>query len=162
MDTTSLLGLGGFLLAVMAAASTGALFRPGAWYAGLAKPSWNPPNWLFGPAWGVLYTTIAVAGWLVWGRTGWGPELWLWWGSLLLNAVWSWLFFGLRRMDLAFYELVVFWASIAAMILAFWPAHQGAAMLLLPYLAWVTFAGVLNRTLWRMNPEANGAAVPAE
>lgn len=156
------LGLGGFLAAVMAAASTGALFKPGAWYAGLAKPSWNPPNWLFGPAWAVLYTTIAVAGWMVWGRTGWGPEIWLWWGSLLLNAVWSWLFFGRRRMDLAFYELVVFWGSILAMILAFAPVHREAALLLLPYLAWVTFAGVLNWTLWKMNPAANGKPLPAE
>ncbi|MGG5818978.1 TspO/MBR family protein [Falsiroseomonas sp. HW251] len=162
MDMTEWLGLGGFLVAVVAAASTGAFFKPGAWYAGLNKPSWNPPNWLFGPAWGVLYTSIAVAGWLVWRRTGFGPEIGVWTVSLLLNAAWSWLFFGLRRMDLAFYELVAFWLSILAMILAFAGVRQDAALLLLPYLAWVTFAGVLNWTLWRMNPTANGNPLPAE
>lgn len=158
----SALELGGFLLACFVAASTGALFKPGAWYAALRKPRWNPPNWLFGPAWGVLYASIAVAGWLVWRETGFGPEIWLWTVSLLLNAVWSWLFFGLKRMDLAFYELVVFWGSILAMILAFAPVQQTAALVLLPYLAWVTFAGVLNWTLWKMNPEANGRALVAE
>jgi tryptophan-rich sensory protein len=156
MEWTSALGLLGFFVAVFAAASTGAIFTPGAWYAGLAKPAWNPPNWLFAPAWAVLYTAIAVAGWLVWRRTGFGPEIWLWFGSLLLNAAWSWLFFGLKRMDLAFYELVVFWLSIAGMILAFAPVSAWAAGLLVPYLAWVTFAGLLNWTLWRMNPAANG------
>jgi tryptophan-rich sensory protein len=162
MDTSSLLGLGGFVLAVFAAASTGAFFKPGAWYEDLRKPRWNPPNWLFAPAWAVLYLSIAVAGWLVWGQRGFGPEILLWFGSLLLNAAWSWLFFGLRRMDLAFAELVVFWLSILAMILAFFPAHAGAALLLVPYLAWVTFAGVLNWTLWRMNPAANGSPLPVE
>lgn len=154
---TSILALLGFLGACFAAATSGAYFRPGAWYAALRKPSWNPPDWLFAPAWMVLYVTIAVAAWLVWRRTGWGAEIWLWWFSLTLNAAWSWLFFGLRRMDLAFWELVVFWLSIAAMIAAFAPVSAAAAWLLVPYLAWVTFAGALNLTVWRMNPEANGA-----
>lgn len=162
MDMNDWLGLGGFLLACFVAASTGAIFKPGAWYAGLAKPSWNPPNWLFGPAWAVLYTSVAVAGWMVWERTGFGPEIWLWFASLALNATWSWLFFGRRRMDLAFYELVVFWLSILGMVLAFAGVHQNAALLLLPYLAWVSFAGVLNFTLWKMNPAANGNPLPAE
>jgi hypothetical protein len=105
----------------------------------------------------VLYTAIAISGWLVWGVTGFGPELWLWAGSLLLNAAWSWLFFGKRRMDLAFWELCVFWLSIAAVIAAFAPVHAGAAWLLVPYLCWVTFAGFLNWTLWKMNPAENGA-----
>jgi tryptophan-rich sensory protein len=157
MDMTSALALGGFFLACFAAASTGAVFKPGPWYARLAKPSWNPPNWLFAPAWGVLFATIAISGWLVWGVTGFGPELWLWAGSLLLNAAWSWLFFGKRRMDLAFWELCVFWLSIAAVIAAFAPVHAGAAWLLVPYLCWVTFAGFLNWTLWKMNPAENGA-----
>jgi tryptophan-rich sensory protein len=157
MDIGSILALAGFLLACFAAASTGALFGPGAWYARLRKPSFNPPNWLFPIAWTVLYAMIAVAGWLAWTQVGLGPEVWLWWGSLVLNAAWSWLFFGLRRMDLAFYELVLFWVSILGMILAFAPISAVAAWLLVPYLAWVSFAGVLNWTLWRMNPAENGA-----
>jgi tryptophan-rich sensory protein len=161
MNTATLLALGGFLLACFAAASTGAIFRPGAWYAALEKPAWNPPNWLFGPAWAVLYTSIAVAAWLVWREVGFGPQIWLWFGSLLLNAAWSWLFFGLRRMDLAFFELVVFWLSILAMVLAFFPVSAAAGWLLVPYLAWVSFAGFLNWTLWRMNPALNGSPLPA-
>ena len=157
MDITSALALGGFLLATFAAASTGALFRPGAWYRRLRKPWYNPPDWLFPIAWGVLYVMIAIAGWLVWLRTGFGPEALLWWGSLLLNAALSWIFFGARRMDLALGELVVFWASVAGMILAFAPVSALAAWLLVPYLAWVTFAGLLNWSLWRINPEENGA-----
>jgi tryptophan-rich sensory protein len=157
MDMTSLLGLGGFLLACFAAASTGAIFRPGPWYRRLRKPAFNPPDWLFAPAWTVLYIAIAVAGWLVWEVRGFGPEIALWFFSLLLNAAWSWLFFGKRRMDLAFYELVVFWLSIAGMILAFAPASATAAWLMVPYLAWVSFAGLLNWTLWRMNPAEVGA-----
>jgi tryptophan-rich sensory protein len=157
MDIGSLLGLGGFVLACFAAASTGAVFRPGAWYRRLRKPAFNPPDWLFGPAWTLLYISIAVAAWLVWRETGFGPEIALWWASLLLNAAWSWLFFGLRRMDWAFYETVPFWLSILGMILAFAPVSATAAWLLLPYLAWVGFAGFLNWTLWRMNPAENGA-----
>lgn len=157
MDMTSALALGGFILACFAAASTGALFKPGAWYARLEKPWFNPPNWLFPIAWAVLYLSVAVAGWLVWLRTGFGPEILLWFGSLLLNAAWSWIFFGLRRMDLALGELVVFWVSIAAMIAAFTPTSPTAAWILLPYLVWVSFAGFLNWTLWRMNLAENGA-----
>ena len=157
MDMISALALGGFILACFIAASTGAIFKPGAWYARLAKPWFNPPSWLFPIAWAVLYLTIAFAAWLVWLRAGFGVEIWLWVGSLLLNAAWSWLFFGMRRMDLALAELAVFWVSIAAMILAFAPVSATAAWVLVPYLVWVSFAGFLNWTLWRMNPTENGA-----
>jgi translocator protein len=157
MDMTSALALAGFVLACFAASATGAVFKPGAWYARLRKPSFNPPDWLFPIAWAVLYLSIALAAWLVWRETGFGAEILLWWASLLLNAAWSWLFFGKRRMDLALGELVVFWISIAGMIAAFAPVSAAAAWLLVPYLVWVSFAGVLNWTLWRLNPEENGA-----
>lgn len=157
MDTTSALALGGFILACFVAASTGAVFKPGAWYARLEKPWFNPPNWLFPIAWAVLYLMIALSAWLVWRQTGFGLEILLWFGSLLLNAAWSWIFFGLRRMDLALAELAVFWVSIAGMIAAFAPVSPAAAWLLVPYLVWVSFAGFLNWTLWRLNLNENGA-----
>jgi tryptophan-rich sensory protein len=135
----------------VAAASSGALFRPGAWYESLEKPWWRPPNWLFGPAWTVLYAMIAVAGWLVWqaGGRGWPVAVYL--ASLVVNAGWSAIFFGLRRMDWAFAWLILLWLSILATIAVFAPVSTSAAWLLVPYLGWVTFAGVLNWSIWRLN-----------
>ena len=152
MDMHSLLGLGGFFGANFAAALSGAFFKPGAWYDGLRKPSWNPPNWAFPIAWTALYTMIAVAGWLVWREVGLGFPIAVYAVQLVLNAAWSWLFFGLRRPDLAFAELVVFWLSIGATILVFAPVSALAAWLMVPYFAWVSFAGVLNWKLWQLNP----------
>jgi tryptophan-rich sensory protein len=154
MDWTSILGLIGFLAANFAAALSGALFTPGEWYRGLAKPSWNPPDWAFAPAWTVLYIMIAVAGWLVWreaGLAGAALPLAVYVVQLLFNAGWSAVFFGLQRPDLAFLEVIGLWLSILATILLFWPVSQLAALLLLPYLAWVTFAATLNFAIWRLN-----------
>lgn len=148
------MGLLGFVAAATTAASSGAFFRPGAWYDALAKPTWTPPNWLFGPAWTVLFVMIAVSGWLAWREVGLSgaPLAFAIYGvQLVLNACWSGIFFGMRRMDLAFGELVLLWLSIAANILAFAPIHAGAAWLLVPYLCWVSFAGALNFSLWRLN-----------
>ena len=160
MDITATLGLFGFLLACFAAASTGAFFQPGAWYAGLAKPAWVPPNWLFPVAWTALYLMIAVAGWLVWREAGFAGAplaLGLWALQLVLNAAWSWIFFGLKRMDWALAELAALWAAILATVLAFAPVSAAAAWLMAPYLAWVSFAGVLNLAMLRLNR----ARVPA-
>ncbi len=155
MDWQSGLGLAGFVLANFAVATSGGFFRPGDWYERLAKPPWRPPNWLFAPAWAVLYVTIAVAGWLVWreaGFAGAGLALTIYGVQLVLNAAWSAIFFGMRRIDLAFGELVLLWLSIAATIAAFHPIYPGAAWLLVPYLCWVTFAGALNFAILRRNP----------
>jgi tryptophan-rich sensory protein len=151
MDMHSLAALAGFAGANFLAALSGAFFRPGDWYAGLAKPRWNPPNWLFGPAWSVLYSMNALAGWLVWRADGGIGPLAIYGASLVLNFGWSGIFFGVRRMDWAFYWLIALWASIAVTMLAFAPHSQTALWLLVPYLAWVTFAGILNRAIWRLN-----------
>jgi tryptophan-rich sensory protein len=155
MDGTWL-GLAGFAAANVVVALSGILFPPGPWYETLTKPSWCPPNWLFGPAWTLLYAMIAVSGWLVWREAGFAgatAALVIYGVQLLLNAAWSGIFFGLKRMDLAFAELVLLWLAILATIVAFFPIHAGAALLLVPYLAWVSFAGALNLTLWRLNPD---------
>ena len=136
------------------AASLGALFLPGQWYASLKKPSWNPPAWLFGPVWTALYTLMAVAAWLVWRRGGWAAQrrpLLLFLLQLALNAAWTPLFFGLHQPGLAFAEIVLLWLAIAATLTAFGSVSRAAAALLAPYLAWVSFAAVLNFTLWRLN-----------
>lgn len=148
------LGLAGWLLLCFAAAAFGSLFLPGEWYAQLRKPAWNPPNWIFGPVWTALYTLMAVAAWLVWIRGGFAAQrvpLGLFLLQLLLNAAWSALFFGLHNPGLAFAEIVLLCLAIMGTLIAFWKAHRVAAVLLLPYLAWVTFAAVLNFTLWQLN-----------
>lgn len=161
MESHELWALGGFALANFVVATSGAIFSPGDWYKSLAKPSWTPPDWLFGPAWTVLYITIAVAGWLVWRETGLtgAPVAFAIYGvQLVLNSLWSAVFFGMKRPDLAMIEVSFLWLSILATILAFWPLHAGAALLLLPYLAWVSFAAALNFALWRMNAPRSARA----
>lgn len=147
-----------FLAFCAGAAATGVLFRPGAWYESLAKPAWTPPNWLFGPAWTVLYIAMAVAGWLVWSAQGGAAATAVWFGQLALNAAWSWLFFGLRRMDLAFGDVLLLWLTIVAFIVLAWPVSELAAALFVPYVLWVTYAAALNLAVWRANPGPQQAA----
>lgn len=148
------LALAGWLFVCFAASAVGSLFTPGEWYASLQKPSWNPPNWIFGPIWITLYAMMALAAWLVWKRGGWHAQrraLALFLVQLALNAAWTALFFGLKNPGLAFAEIVVLWLAIAATLLAFRLVSRPAAWLLAPYLAWVTFAAFLNFTIWRLN-----------
>ena len=149
-----LAGFVGWLLLCFGAAAIGGLFPPGAWYAGLNKPSWNPPSWLFGPVWSALYTMMAVADWLVWKRGGFATQrtaLTRFLVQLALNAAWSPLFFGLQWPGVAFAEILLLWLAILATLVSFWRVSPVASWLLAPYLAWVSFAAVLNFTLWRMN-----------
>jgi tryptophan-rich sensory protein len=149
-----LLVLAAWLLLCFAAASLGAVFTPGEWYAGLQKPSWNPPGWLFGPVWTLLYTLMAVAAWLVWQQGGWakqGRALRMFCIQLALNALWTPLFFGLRWPALALAEMVLLWLAIAATLVLFARVRRLAAWLLAPYLLWVSFAASLNFALWRLN-----------
>ena len=148
------LGLIAWLALCVGAAAVGSRFMPGAWYASLQKPSWNPPGWVFGPVWTALYAAMAVAAWMVRRRGGFavqGRALGLFLLQLALNAAWSPVFFGMQRIGLALVVMLLLWAAIAATMAAFFRVSRGAGWLLVPYLAWVSFAAVLNFTLWRMN-----------
>jgi benzodiazapine receptor len=140
-----------FLAAVVAIAASGAVFRPGEWYQTLDKPSWTPPNWLFGPAWSVLYLMIAIAGWLVWKQAGFGTALIFWILNLAANAAWSWLMFGRRQMAFALVDALVMLITILGFIRFAWPINQAAAWLFVPYMAWVLFASALNLSLLLRN-----------
>ncbi len=161
MASSSAIALAAFFILSFATASTGAVFRPGAWYANLKKPRWTPPNWAFPVVWSVLFCAIAVSGWLVWeaaGVTAW-PALTLFAVHLLTNAAWSFLFFGKKRLDWAMAEVICLWFMIAAVIAAFAPFSRTAALLLTPYLAWVSVAAALNFRLLQLNgPRGSTAA----
>lgn len=148
------LALLGWLALTFCAPALGIFGMPGEWYASLHKPSWNPPPWIFGPVWTTLYTMMAVAAWWVWRRGGWrvqrGP-LTLYLIQLALNAAWSPLFFGMRAPGLALIDILLLLAAIVATLAAFARVHRFAGLLLVPYLLWVSFATVLNLTLWQMN-----------
>lgn len=138
-------------------ALSGMLFPPGDWFDGLKKPSFQPPKWAFPVAWTALYIMIAISGWLVWEAAS--PEqrpvpMAFFGIQLILNFLWSALFFGAKRMRLALVELVLLWLSIIAMIITFYPISPLAAWMLAPYLIWVSFAGVLNHSVWKLNPSA--------
>ena len=124
---------------------------PGAWFAALAKPSFNPPNWIFAPVWTALYIMIAVAGWRLWRAARAGAAMKLWWAQLVLNFIWSPLFFSLHRIDLAFGVLVLLLIAILAFIATAWRRDRIAALLFGPYAAWVAFASLLNGAIWRLN-----------
>lgn len=140
-----------FFLAVAVAAAFGAMFRPGAWYESLRKPAWTPPSWAFPVVWAVLYIMIALAGWLIWRAEGWGSVMYIWAGQLVLNAAWSWLFFGRKRMDLAFADIVALWCAIAAFLVLAAATNVWAALMFACYLAWVSVAVALNWSIWRLN-----------
>jgi translocator protein len=149
------LGLVGWLVLSFAAGWIGSRYMPGAWYASLAKPAWNPPAAVFAPVWSLLYVLMGVAAWLIWRRAGFsgaGPALVLFIVQLGLNALWSYLFFGLHRPDLAFLDIVALWAVILNVAVLFWREDWRAGALMVPYLAWVGFASCLNFVLWRLNP----------
>lgn len=149
---TSWVALAAFLLLAFVAAAPGALLPPGAWYAALERPFYAPPNWVFGPVWTLLYIGIAVSGWLVWRRIGLrSAAMGLWGAQLLLNALWTPLFFGLNWLGVALVEMAVLWVAILLCIRLFWNISRPASILLMPYLAWVSFAWLLNAGFWWLN-----------
>jgi len=143
------------ILICFVAAAIGSIFTtpqiPG-WYAGLAKPWFAPPNWVFGPAWTILYILMAIAAWLVWKQ----PKdtkgaLILFFSQLALNFAWSFLFFGARSPWLGLIGVAFMLAAVAITTVVFWRITKPAGMLFIPYLAWTAFAAFLNLTIWRMN-----------
>lgn len=146
MEIITIVGL------VMLTASSGALFKPDRWYDELRKPSWTPSPWVFPVVWTVLYLAIAVAGWLVWREAGWSGAIAIWGLQLALNAAWSGLFFGLKRVGLAFVDVVALQATIVLFIVWAQPISWIASVLFVPYLVWVTTAAALNLRVLQMNP----------
>jgi len=159
MNKRELLALLGFVVLCFAAAGFGALFTtpqtaPGGWYSQIQKPSWTPPSWLFGPVWTALYLMMAVAGWWVWRQGGWGAQrgaLGLFLVQLVLNAAWSWLFFGLRSPSWGLIGIALLWIAILLTLLAFFRVSPLAGWLMVPYFLWVSYASALNFTIWRLN-----------
>lgn len=152
-----LLGFTGWFLITFLAAALGARasISAASFYASLALPTWAPPASLFGPVWTALYALMALAAFLVWRERGWraaAPALTLYLLQLGLNTLWSWLFFGWKQGALAFADILLLLVMIVATLIAFWRIHKLAAYLLLPYLAWVSFASVLNYAVWQANP----------
>ncbi len=154
------LALAAWLVLTFSASLSGVFVATGGWYAGLVKPSWNPPGWIFGPVWSLLYAMMAFAAWLVWRSGGWAAQrraLGVYLLQWLLNALWTPLFFGLQRPDLAFAEIVVLGLTLLVTAVAFWRVRPLAGLLLVPYVLWVAFAGLLNFTIWQLNaPMSNG------
>lgn len=151
-------GFLGWLIFVFLAAAVGGLASINApeFFTELQRPSWAPPPWLFGPAWTFLYTLMGIAAWLVWrasGFAGAGRALGLFVVQLGVNALWTWLFFAWRLGAIATGEIFLLWFMIAATMLLFYRHSKVAALLLLPYLLWVTFAAALSFTVWQMNPD---------
>lgn len=163
MTTTRLItGVAGWMLLAFCAAAVGAAasVQAGSFYAALTRPDWAPPAGWFGPVWSVLYAAMGVASWLVWRTAGGiGPArgaLGLFVLQLMLNALWSWLFFGWHLGAAAMADIAVLWIAIVCTVVAFWRIRPLAGALLLPYLAWVSFAAALNWAVWRMNPALLG------
>lgn len=151
---SQILGLLGWLALCLVAGWFGSQFEPGTWYQGLEKPSFNPPSSVFAPVWIMLYLAMATAAWRIWRRFGFSGAriaLTLFLIQIVLNAMWSWIFFGLHRIGIAFAELLVLWIVILTTTAAFWQKDKVAGILMVPYAAWVTFAAVLNFSIWQLN-----------
>jgi tryptophan-rich sensory protein len=141
-----------------AAGGLGSIFTSSAiptWYATLSRPALNPPNWVFAPVWTTLFVLMGIAAFLIWKQGTDKPKvreaLKIFLGQLILNVLWSFIFFGLHNPGLAFLEIIFLWLAILATILSFSKISKTAAYLLIPYIAWVSFASYLNLAIWRLN-----------
>lgn len=147
-----------FVLLSQSAGLIGSIFTTSSiasWYSGVNKPSFNPPNWIFGPVWISLYTLMGIASYLVWQKRGENPlaktALIIFFVHLVFNALWSIIFFGLHSPMWAFFEIIILWIMILVLIALFYKIDKRAAYLLVPYILWVSFASVLNFSIWRLN-----------
>jgi len=150
----------GSIVLVALTALSGGLFRPDAWYRGLAKPAWTPPDRAFPIAWAVLYLLMAIAAWRVFMAAPSAARdagLLLYVVHLVFNAAWSWLFFGRRRMVAALVDILLLWMLLSLVIVLFFQVSVLAAVLLIPYWLWVAFAALLNARLWKLNPWASSS-----
>ncbi|MEM7721660.1 MAG: TspO/MBR family protein [Pseudomonadota bacterium] len=150
-----------FLAACAAAATTGSMFAPGAWYRALDKPNWTPPDWLFPVAWTLLYLSAAVAAARVAPLEGSAYGMAFWAMQIAFNTLWTPVFFGLRRIKAAFFIMIGLWIGVAGTMVNFFMLDWIAGALFVPYLIWVTVAGALNASVWARNPN-EAAAQPAE
>lgn len=148
----------GFILISQLAGVVGSFFTAPAistWYSTLNKPSFNPPSWVFGPAWITLYTLMGIASYLIWQKRGDNSlvktALIIFFIHLVFNALWSVIFFGLHSPMWAFVEILFLWAMILLLIIIFYKIDRRAAYLLVPYILWVSFASILNFSIWRLN-----------
>jgi len=148
MDVTTFLI---FLAATGAAAATGTIFRPGDWYEGLRRPDWAPPKWAFPLVWTTLYVLMAWAAARVVPLPAAGYALALWALQIALNTLWTPVFFGAHRMGLGAAILLLLWLTVATMLWQFWRLDGWAALMILPYLAWLSLAAALNVRIWRDN-----------
>jgi tryptophan-rich sensory protein len=141
-----------FLVSVVSAGLLiGYATLPGEWYAGLAKPPFNPPNWIFGPTWSLLYVLIAIAGWRTWRRSRSDLTMKLCGAQMLLNFLWSPVFFGAQQPGPALIVIVALLAAIVGFIIVSWNHDRVSAWLFVPYAAWVAFATLLNASIWWLN-----------
>ena len=140
-----------FLVLVLGVGSTiGVLTAPSDWFASLAKPPFNPPNWVFAPVWFTLYVLIALAGWRTFLQAPTSPQMWLWAGQMALNWLWSPTWFTLHLLWPAFVVLVLM--LVLGFIAVSWRRDRVASGLFIPYAAWVVFAGLLNFSIALLNP----------
>ena len=141
-----------FIVVVVAVGAViGTQSIPGAWYEGLNKPPFNPPNWIFGPVWFTLYVMIAVAGWRTFMRDRTGTPMKIWYGQMVLNWAWSPIWFIGQMIWPAFAVIVLIWLAIVSFILISWNRDRPSALLFVPYLAWVSFASLLNLSIGILN-----------
>lgn len=149
-----IIGLVVWILICFLPAIIGSQFGPGDWYQALNKPEWNPPNWIFGPVWTLLYVLMGISVWIIWKSYGLKTAaipIAFFIVQLILNALWSWFFFGLENVGLAFVDIIALWTFILITLILFWKLNTWSGVLLIPYIAWVSFATILNYNIWQLN-----------
>lgn len=147
-------GLIGWIIICSLPGIFGAQFEPGTWYELLQKPSWTPPNWVFPVVWPILYIMMGISAWLIWKikEVSISSTEFTWFFvQLILNGLWSWIFFGMNLISTGLAEILLLWISLVFTILLFWNRSRIAGLLLVPYLLWISYASALNFAIWQLN-----------